>query len=202
MLAVADKITKRVRGKGRGWVFTPKDFLDLGTRASVDMALSRLAAAGSVRRIGRGLYDYPKMHATLGALTPDTDSVAQAMAKQSDDKIFLSATAVLNDLGLSTQIPARTSYMTSGPSRTKKVAGRTIAFRKSRAPILDDASAHANAVLQAFAHLGRKNINNDLIQRCASYLSDRDVSDLRKSYGHMPGWMSDVVLKISAAKHG
>lgn len=57
MSAVADRIMKRVRAKGRGWVFTPRDFIDFGTRASVDMALSRLAQASEVRRIGRGLYD-------------------------------------------------------------------------------------------------------------------------------------------------
>jgi hypothetical protein len=51
MAAVADRIINRVRGKGRGWAFTPKDFLELGTRASVDMALSRLAGQGRVRRI-------------------------------------------------------------------------------------------------------------------------------------------------------
>mgnify|MGYP000278786219 CR=1 FL=1 len=49
MSAVADKIMKRVRAKGRGWVFTPKHFIDFGTRGSVDMALSRLAQAGEIR---------------------------------------------------------------------------------------------------------------------------------------------------------
>ena len=80
MSAVADKIINRVRGKGRGWAFTPKDFLDLGTRGSVDMSLTRLVQAGHIRRIGRGLYDYPKLHERLGALTPDADAIAQAVA--------------------------------------------------------------------------------------------------------------------------
>jgi hypothetical protein len=90
MSAVADRIIKRVRGKGRGWAFTPKDFLDLGTRASVDMALTRLVQAGHIRRIGRGLYDYPKLHDRLGALTPDADTIVQAVATQSGDKVVVS----------------------------------------------------------------------------------------------------------------
>ena len=49
MSAVADRIMKRVRGKGRGWVFTPKSFVDFGTRGSVDMALSRLGAFMTIR---------------------------------------------------------------------------------------------------------------------------------------------------------
>jgi Family of unknown function (DUF6088) len=202
MSAVADRIIKRVRGKGRGWAFTPKDFLDLGTRASIDMALTRLVQAGHIRRIGRGLYDYPKLHTTLGALTPDTDAIVQAVATQSGDRISTSGAQAANRLGISTQVPAKASYVTSGQTRVKKVAGRTIALKRSRAPILDDASAEVNAVLQLLSHVGKANIDNDLIHRCAARLDDHDLRILRKSQALMPGWMSDAVLKIGMVKHG
>ena len=202
MSAVIDKIIKRVRGKGRGWVFTPKDFLDLGTRASADMALTRLVQSGVIRRIARGLYDYPKLHYKLGALTPDTDSIVQAVAMQSGDKVVVSGAQSANRLGISTQIPAKASYVTDGASRVKKVAGRTIALKRSRAPILDDASPSANAVLQMLAHLGKANIDDALLHRLAIQLDDRDLKALKKAQSLMPGWMSDAVLKIGAVKHG
>jgi len=41
--SIQDKIADRLRRHGRGKVFTPKDFLDLGGREAVDQALSRLA---------------------------------------------------------------------------------------------------------------------------------------------------------------
>jgi len=202
MAAVADRIIKRVRGKGRGWAFTPKDFLDLGTRASVDMALSRLAQQGHIRRIGRGLYDYPKLHAKLGALTPDADTIAQAVAIQSGDKIFTSGAQAANLMGISAQVPAKASYATSGSTRVKKVGGRTIALKHSRAPILDNATPGANAVLQLLSHVGKANIDDDLIRRCADRLSQQDLRALKKAQAAMPGWMSDAVLKISVAHHG
>lgn len=202
MSAVTDKIMKRVRGKGRGWAFTPKDFLDLGTRASIDMALTRLVQANQIRRIGRGLYDYPKLHDKLGALTPDTDTIAQAVATQSGDKLSSSGAQAANRLGISTQIPAKTSYATSGQTRVKKVAGRTIALKRSRAPILDDASPDANAVLQLLAHVGKDKIDNDLIQRLSAQIDDRDFKALTKAQPLMPGWMSDAVLKIGLVRHG
>lgn len=202
MSAVTDKIMKRVRGKGRGWAFTPKDFLDLGTRASIDMALTRLVQASQIRRIGRGLYDYPKLHDKLGALTPDADTIAQAVATQSGDKVSTSGAQAANRLGISTQVPAKTSYATSGQTRVKKVAGRTIALKRSRAPILDDASPEANAVLQLLAHVGKDKIDNDLIQRLSAQIDDRDFKALTKAQPLMPGWMSDVVLKIGLVRHG
>lgn len=202
MSAVADKIIKRVRGKGRGWAFTPKDFLDLGTRASVDMALTRLVQAGHIRRIGRGLYDYPKLHDRLGALTPDADDIVKAVATQSGDKVIASGAQAANRLGMSTQVPAKSSYATSGPTRVKKVAGRTIALKRSRAPILDDASLDANAVLQVLAHIGKANVDDDLIHRLAARLNDRDLKALRKAQPLMTGWMSDAVLKMGMVRYG
>jgi hypothetical protein len=41
-------------------VWTPTDFLDLGSRNAMDQALSRMAAARDIRRITRGLYDLPR----------------------------------------------------------------------------------------------------------------------------------------------
>ena len=202
MSAVTDKIMKRVRGKGRGWAFTPKDFLDLGTRASIDMALTRLVQANQIRRIGRGLYDYPKLHDKLGALTPDADTIAQAVATQSGEKVSTSGAQAANRLGISTQVPAKTSYATSGQTRVKKIAGRTIALKRSRAPILDDASPDANAVLQLLAHVGKDKIDNDLIQRLSAQIDDRDFKALTKAQPLMPGWMSDAVLKIGLVRHG
>ncbi|MBB5684013.1 hypothetical protein FHS49_000004 [Sphingobium boeckii] len=193
---------KRVRGKGRGWVFTPKHFIDFGTRGSVDMALSRLAQAGHIRRIGRGLYDYPRQHEKLGALSPDPANIAKALSTQSGDRFAPSGAAAANSLGISTQVPAKTSYATTGRSRVKKAGGRSLTLRHSRAPVIDNAPESVNAVLQALAHLGKGNIDSDKIMRFAARLDDRDMKILTHARPEMSGWMSDIVLKIGAARYG
>ena len=65
---------------GRGSVFVPGDFLDLGSREAVDLALHRLARKGTIRRLARGVYDFPKQHPVLGLLSPSADAVARALA--------------------------------------------------------------------------------------------------------------------------
>src|SRR3546814_18809554 len=90
---------KRVRGKGRGWVLTPKSFVDFGTRRSVDRALSRLVTAGDIRRIGRGLYDYPRHNAQPGPLSPAPANVPKAPSKQSGEKLARAAARGANTLG-------------------------------------------------------------------------------------------------------
>lgn len=202
MLSIADRIMKRVRGKGRGWVFTPRHFIDFGTRGSVDMALSRLAGTGKIRRVGRGLYDYPRQHAKLGALSPDPALVAKALAAQSGDRLAPSGAAAANGLGFSTQVPAKASYATSGRTRIKRAAGRSLTLKHSRAPVIDQAPDRVNAVVQALAHLGKRNIGDGEIRSFAARLADDDMKALLDARSEMPGWMGDIVLKIGATHHG
>lgn len=202
MSAMTDRIMNRVRSKGRGWVFTPRHFIDFGTRGAVDMALSRLAKGGDIRRIGRGLYDYPVRHDRLGDLTPDPARVAEALSKQSGDQLATSGAAAVNRLGLSTQVPARTSFATTGRSRTKKAAGRSFTLKHSRAPVLANAPDSVNAVVQALAHLGKDNVDGETIRRFASRLGDKDLRLLDRARPDLPGWMSDVILKIGKARDG
>jgi len=202
MPAMADRIMKRVRGKGRGWVFTPRHFIDFGPRGSVDMALSRLAHAGDIRRISRGLYDFPVQHDKLGLLSPDPTRVAEALATQSGDKLAPSGAAAANSLGISTQVPTKSSYATTGRTRVKRAGGRSLTLKHSRAPVLDNAPDAANAVLQALAHLGKDNIDDDNIRRLAARLDDSSMQRLIQARPEMPGWMGDVVLKIGAARNG
>jgi len=80
MQAIDQKILSRCYGHGRGHVSTQKDFIDLGSRSHIDNALSRLAQNGKLKRIARGLYEYPRVDKVLGELSPDLDKVAKAMA--------------------------------------------------------------------------------------------------------------------------
>ena len=43
--SIQDKIVDRLHRQGRGNVFTPKDFLDIGSRDAADQSLSRLVKA-------------------------------------------------------------------------------------------------------------------------------------------------------------
>jgi hypothetical protein len=202
MNAVADTIIKRIRAKRRGWVFTPKDFLDVGTRATVDQTLSRLVRKGTIRRLDRGLYDYPRLHPTLGVLSPSADDLAQAIGAKTGDIVFTSGAMAANSLGLSTQVPAKPVYSTNGLSRTKRVAGRTIVLKHSRVPIMDRLSSMANSTLQALSYLGKDSIDDEAILQCAARLDDQDIKGLATMVSLVPGWMADIIFRIQQIKHG
>jgi Family of unknown function (DUF6088) len=155
-----------------------------------------------IRRVGRGLYDYPRQHDKLGALSPNPTDIARALSTQSGDKLAPSGAAAANQLGISTQVPAKESYATTGRTRVKQAGGRSVTLKHSRAPVLDNASDNVNALVQAMAQLGRNKTNDDTIRRFAARRDDRDMQILNKARSQMPGWMCDAVLKMGAVRNG
>ena len=123
------KVLKRVKAASPGAVFIPKAFGDLGNRAAVDQALSRLTKAGKIRRISRGVYDIPKNHPALGPLSADPDAVARAIAVQAGYRLQPTPARAANVLGLSSQVPARIVYLIDGSSRKIAVGNQIIHFK-------------------------------------------------------------------------
>jgi predicted transcriptional regulator of viral defense system len=109
---ITKAVKKRIRTKKPGWVFTPREFVGLGTRAAIDQALSRLQRRGQIRRLTRGVYEFPRVHPRIGTLAPSPESVAQAVAARTHGHILVSETKALNLLGLSTQVPVQNLYLT------------------------------------------------------------------------------------------
>jgi len=202
---VSRKILKRIQSKGKGSLFTASDFLDLGSRAAVDQTLARLARKGTIRRVSRGLYDYPRVHQRFGQLSPQVDLVAKAvakkaaMAKKADDaRLQIAGAQAANVLGLSTQVPAQRVYLTDGPPRTVRVLGRQLVHLRHAAPRnLIGAGTIAGTVFQALRYLGRGGVDDAVIRRLRASLSPSDRNSLRQHSTRMPGWMRPVIDQIA-----
>lgn len=89
--------------------------MSIAGRAPVDQALSRLAKGGKLRRLARGLYDFPKVHPQLGPLSPAPDDVAQALARETGSQLQIVGARPANALGLSTQVLAKTTISPMAP---------------------------------------------------------------------------------------
>src|SRR5579862_6053306 len=126
MRSISNSILRRIRGKQRGWVFTPKDFIDLAHRNTIGVILYRLTQKGIIRQLDHGIYDFPATHPKLGTLAASPDKIANAIASQSGDIIQPSGASLANQLGLDTQVPAKPMYITSGNSKKKKIANYPI----------------------------------------------------------------------------
>src|SRR5690349_8583362 len=99
--AIDSRIVAAIHSRGRGFVFVPADFLDIGSREAVDVALHRLARLGTIRRLARGVYDFPKEHPVLGLLAPSAEDIARALAGRDRTRLQPAGAYAANALGLS-----------------------------------------------------------------------------------------------------
>lgn len=196
--SVPDRIMKRVRGTGRGSVYTPSDFLDVATRWAVDQALSRLVKTGKLRRLARGLYDYPKIHSQLGLLSPAPDDVAHALARETGSQVQIAGARAANALGLTTQIPAKSTYLTDGPSRRVVLGKRVVDLRHASPKHLIAPGSPAGTVVQALRHVGKVRAA-DVAQVAAHRLSSSDKRTLATSAYQAPAWMRPTLVSIANA---
>jgi hypothetical protein len=196
MSSASNQILRRVRARGRGSVFTPADFLDLGSRAAVDQALSRLSKDGRLRRIARGLYDYPQIHSRLGPLAPAPDTVAKALARETGSTLQVAGAQAANALGLSTQVPARNVYLTDGPSRRVVLGKRIVHIRHASPKHLVAAGSMAGTVVQALRHLGPDSVAA-VINAAAQHLTASDRRALAKRANQAPAWMRPALNRIA-----
>ena len=189
MKTIDASLRSRIYGSGRGAAFTPNDFLDLGGRDAVDKALSRLVIKGTIRRLARGLYEYPREHPELGRLSPDIERVAKALAGK--DRIRLQPTGAYatNLLGLSEQVPAKVVFLTDGPSRNVKIGRQEIQLRRTTPRNMAAAGRLSGLLMQAFRHLGQTQITPDRMAHLKSTLPAKEMHQLLKDLPLAPAWM-------------
>jgi hypothetical protein len=196
MNSQAAAILKRIRVHGRGWVFTPKAFLDLGTRSAVGVVLWRLTEDKTIRRLAQGIYDYPRVHKKLGILAANPDDVAAVLAAKTASRIQVSGARAANLLGLTDQVPAQLVYLTDGPAHRVKIGAETILLKPARPSRFPGAGTPAGLALQAIRAVG-PHANKDLVVRQLSRaLSARDRAQLARLIKYAPAWSHEIIRQL------
>lgn len=197
MQPIENKVKNRIYGKGRGWSFSKIDFSDLGNTASVDRALSRLQADGTIRRVLRGLYDYPKYSKLLKKdLSPDIDQVAQALARKFGWTIQASGNAALNILGLSTQVPTQYVYHSDGKSKSYKVGEIELGFKKTTLKDSDLKYPESALVVQALKAMDKKILTAAQRKKIANYFPPETHAKILKDTRYTTSWVYEEIKQI------
>jgi len=164
-------------------------FLDIGSRKSVDMALARLVDAGKIRRVARGLYDYPKQHKTLGILSPQLDAIARAVSRSDATRLQPSGAYAVNLLGLSQQVPAKIVYLTDGAEKTVIVGKQEIRLKRTTPKNMKTSGRVSGLVIQAFRYLKKDGVDSTKVDQLGRTLSAADKVQLWKDRIYAPAWM-------------
>lgn len=130
-MSVSMKVSARINRMKRGAPFPITGFYTLGSRTSVQKAISRLAQEGMIERVSKGFYVRPKPLPSMPSIktTASAEQVARAWAKENNYKLASQGQEAAYRLGLQTQAPMKTVFWSSGPSREFKVGNQVVEIR-------------------------------------------------------------------------
>jgi hypothetical protein len=189
-------------------VWTPGDFADLAGRDAIDKTLQRLAAAGELRRIDRGLYDRPRMNTLTGRPTvPDYRAVIRAVTRRDHARVVIDGMTAANDLGLTTAVPARIEVLVDARLKPIKLGKQEIHFKYAAPSRLYWADRPAMRVVQALHWMQDMLEQDSERQRVQTVLAHllaeprhgaaiRD--DLRVGLSALPIWMQKFLRPLLA----
>jgi hypothetical protein len=192
-----DQILKAINSLGHGAVFVPTDFLNFGSRQAVDTVLHRLARKGTIRRLARGIYDFPKEHPKIGKLQPSPEKIAEALVGRDCTRIQPTGAYAANILGLSEQVPAKVVFLTDGPSRTVKIGTTTIQLRRTTPKNMAMAGQLSGLLVQAFRELGKEHITPERIEHLKRTIPLNARQELLKDIRFAPEWMHSIFTELA-----
>ena len=191
------EITKRIENMHEGQILFISDFSDLnGNEKVVSRALSAEEKKGNIVRLAKGMYFRPKS-TRFGIVYPSVDEMVKAIAHRDKSKVQPCGMTALNMLGLSTQVPTKYTYLTSGSSRKLKLGDRLIELKRSVPKNFVFKTTLGALLMQALKSLGEKNISKQEIVQIRKLIdNEKRMEQFKLDVLLMPIWMRKLITNI------
>jgi hypothetical protein len=204
-----DRISMRINTAPRQ-VWTPVDFVDIGSRAAVDKALQRLVMSGQLRRIQRGLYDKPSQNVLTGKTTvPDYRAVIDSIARRDQVRWLIDGMTAANMIGLTNAVPAKIEVLVDARLKPVTLGEQKIVFKQAAPSRLYWAGRPGMYLVQALHWLHDVMSSDEELAAVQStvrrLLADQEtgpalLDDLKGGLSAMPIWMQEILRgPLSAA---
>ena len=171
--------------------------MDLGSRQAVDLALHRLAKKGTLRRLARGLYDYPRIDPELGLLSPTIDTIVKALKGRDNILLQPSGGYAANLLGLSDQVPMKIVFLTDGPARRVQIGKQVIMLKHTTPRAMATAGRISGLVIQALRHLGQRQVDDAVVANLQKKISASDKKVLLRDLRYAPAWIAAILRRVA-----
>ncbi len=193
------QIAKRISMDESVLVWVPPDFAPLGSRGAIDKALQRMAVAGELERLDRGLY----LRSGAGPLSVhDYWAVVEAIARPDRLRVLVDGEMAAGALGLTATVPDKVTILTEARRRSLELATFTVEFRQTNPSRLFWAGRAAMGVVQALYWLKESQvIDQQALDRLRGLVSDPVRGplirrDLVEGFSTLPGWMQSMVREL------
>jgi uncharacterized protein DUF6088 len=199
MPTVAENILTYARTLPEGALIGAKEVLHLGNRAAVDQALKRLHERHELMRLSQGLYVLP-VKTRFGTRAPSAEKFVEALAATRAETIVPHGAAAANRLGLTTQVPAKLVYLTSGPSRQFKLGAQTVEMKHAPQWMLLPTRPAVGQAVRALAWVGSREAG-EALKVLKRKLPENTLQELVALRHALPSWMSKSISR-TLLSHG
>lgn len=195
-MCIAEKIREQVKQDKPGTVYFISDFAQHGNDVFISRLLSECVNDGLLIRIASGIY-YKPVETKFGVLFPSVDELIKAIARRDNAQILPTGETAQNLLGLSTQVPTRYVYLTSGSSRRIVLREQTITLKRSVPRNFACKNDFMATLIQALKSIGKDNVTDEHRQTIAGllqrHLDEKTyIDDLKTA----PIWVRKFISEI------
>ena len=185
-------LRKRIEALPEDSVLFRSDFPEYHSEF-VGETLAELTQEGLLVKLAQGIYAKPRW-SRFGVVLPSVDKIVQAIAARDNAEVLPSGMTALNVLGLSTQVPMKYSYLTTGSERTIKLKNQEIRLKRGVPKNFCYKTKLIALLVQALKALKQQNVGQEEIQVIRSLISkEPDRIALAKDVDMMPIWMKRIV---------
>jgi len=191
MPSIAELILSYAKSLPEGALIGAKELLHLGKRPAVDQALRRLRKGQELMRLAQGLYVLP-IKTRFGTRAPSAEKVIEALASARAETIVPHGAAAANKLGLTTQVPTKLVYLTSGPNRHFKLGAQAVEIKHAPPWMLLPTKPEAGQAVRALAWLGERDAG-EALETLKRKLPESTLQELVALRRVLPPWMSKSI---------
>ena len=192
-----EQILERINNLDSNQVFIANDFFDIAGYETIRNTLNRLVENKKISRIMKGVYYKPKYIELIREYeAPSVNEVAEAIARKYNWTIAPSGNTALNLLGLSTQVPAKWTYISDGRYVDFSFGNTTIEFKRRNNGDISKMSTLTAMVIQAIKEIGKNKVTDDQIEYLRKKLSKKEKKDLIESGKTTSVWVYQIIKKI------
>lgn len=190
--AVIDKVKSRISHSKFGEVFFVSSFPEYDVEY-VTKLLSILEKEGTITRISKGVYVKARK-TRFGTLYPSASELVREIAKRDKAAVIATGDTAANQLGLSTQVPMNSTFLTTGSSRKLTLGKRTVTLKHGAPKNFAFKGKLIQDIVQALRSIGEQNLTPEKERQIAKLLAETSEKEtIEHDLRLAPVWMRNII---------
>lgn len=191
-----DLILKRIEEKNLK-AFSCYDFTDLASYKTISKCLERLEDTKEIKRVHHGIYSLNLFDDVLNLpVLPSIDDVVNCLSRKHKWIICPTGNAALNVMGLSTQVPASYTFLSSGPYKNYLIYDVRVSLKRTMTRELIDYSYKTMLLIQCIKAIGQDNITYEDMTILKNKLSPTDKITALVETLTIQAWIRKIIVSI------